>query len=175
MSRHAQVRSHRQNVSSLGKLSRQLFVLAALIGSTAVYAAQPLSDQELKHRYLAYSAEDNEVIVVIAQAESAPARTPQLMPRTLRLIDIENTNNLLLWQDRQNLAVGANIGLLDTSRQVLSAQPPANFGSEPFSYRWGGNLDQIVEIARISGFALYGIDVELHNISGNIRIEAQIF
>lgn len=176
MSRHAQVKTHRIDTAVLSTLSRRLLCSTMFVGCTlAAQAAQPLSDQELKHRYLAYGAEENEVIVVMAQAVTASSSTPQFLPRTLRLIDLENTDNLLFWQDQQSLAVGANLGLQDTSRQVLAAQPVANFGSEPFSYRWGGNLDQIIEVSRISGFALYGVNVELYNISGGIRFETRTF
>jgi len=179
MSRHAQVKTRRTNATVLATLSRRLLCAAMFVGCAVAQAAQPLSDQELKNRYLAYSAEDNEVIVVVKQA-SAPSASGlasplQLLPRTLRLIDVENTSNLLRWQDRQNLAVGSNLGLLDSSRQVLATQPAASFGSEPFSSRWGGNLDQIIEVSRISGFSLYGINIELYNINGAVRIESQSF
>lgn len=173
MSRHAHVQAARIAPTVFGVWPCRLLIAAVFASSAFAHAAQPLSDQELKYRYLAYSAEDNEVIVVVQGAE--PASTLQLLPRTLRLIDRENTDNLLLWQDLQSLAVGANLGLQDTSRQVLAAQPMTEFGSEPFSYRWGGNLDQIIEVARISGRALYGVDVELYNISGGVRINSQTF
>ena len=156
---------------------RRLLSLLLLISTSVLHAAQPLTDQELKNRYLAYSAEDNEVIVVVRQATAPVERNPQLqlLSRTLRLIDRENTDNLLVMQDRQSLAVGAILGLQDTNREVLASQPAANFGSEPFSSRWSGNLDQIIEVSRISGFALYGINVELYNINGAVRIESQAF
>lgn len=181
MSQHAHVKARRVDptmpVVAFAALSRRLLVSAVFVGCAAAHAAQPLSDQELKNRYLAYSADENEVIVVVRQATVPVERNPQLqlLARTLRLIDRENTDNLLVMQDRQSLAVGANLGLQDNSREVLAAQPAASFGSEPFSYRWGGNLDQIIEISRISGLALYGVDVELHNISGGIRFETRIF
>lgn len=173
MSRHAHVNADCIVPTVFGKWPRRLLIATLLASCAAVHAAQPMSDQELKYRYLAYSADDNEVIVI--KQGTASSRTPQLLPRTLRLVDLENTDNLVRWQDRQSLAVGANLGLQDTSRQVLAAQPIANFGSEPFSYRWGGNLDQIIEVSRISGFTLYGIDVELYNISGGVRIQSQTF
>lgn len=173
MSRYDHVKAHCIDPTRFGGVSRRLWIAAVFTSCAAAHAAQPLSDQELKYRYLAYSAEDNKVIVV---KQSVPAsRGLQLLPRTLRLIDRENTDNLLLWQDLQSLAVGANLGLQDTSRQVLAAQPIANLGSEPFSSRWGGNLDQIIEVSRISGFTLYGVDVELYNISGGVRINIQTF
>lgn len=174
MSLHAEIHAaHPDSTVCGGRWSHRLLLVTLLAGSTAAQAAQPLSDQELNRGYLAYSALDNAVLVL---AQGLPtAKPPQLMPRTLRLIDLENTDNLLRWQDRQSLAVGANLGLQDTSRQVLSVQPLASFGSEPFSYRWAGNLDQIIEVARIPGFALYGIDVELYNVSGVVRIQAQTF
>lgn len=177
MSRHAQVKARRADSTTFGVLSRRLLLSAVFVSCAVAQAAQPLSDQELKNRYLAYSAEDNEVVVVVRQVVESVKHNPQLqlLPRTLRLIDRENTDNLLVMQDRQSLAVGANLGLQDTSREVLAAQPAASFGSEPFSYRWGGNLDQIIEVSRISGFALYGINVELYNINGAVRIESQSF
>ena len=180
MSRHAQVKTRRTDATVLATLSRRLLCAAMFVGCAVAQAAQPLSDQELKNRYLAYSAQDNEVIVVVKQANAPATLTPlaapmQLQSRTLRLIDVENTDNLLFWQNRQDFSVGSNLGLLDSSRQVLSGQPAASFGSEPFSSRWGGNLDQIIEISRISGFALYGVDVELYNISGGIRFETRTF
>ena len=173
MSRHAHVNADCIVPTVFGKWSRRLLIATMFASCAAAHAAQPMSDQELKYRYLAYSADDNEVIVI--KQGTASSRTPQLLPRTLRLVDLENTDNLVRWQDRQSLAVGANLGLQDTSRQVLAAQPIANFGSEPFSSRWGGNLDQIIEVSRISGFTLYGIDVELYNMSGGVRIQSQTF
>jgi hypothetical protein len=154
---------------------RCLLPLALFASASILHAAQPLSDQELKNRYLAYGDQENEVIVVVKNANPQPQAQIQLQPRILRLIDLENTDNLLLLQNRQDFAVGANLGFQDPSRQVLASQPAANFGSEPFSYRWGGNLDQIIEISRITGFALYGLDVELYNISGGIRFETRTF
>jgi len=177
MSRHAQVKTRRTDATVLATLSRRLLCAALFVGCAVAQAAQPLSDQELKNRYLAYSDDDNEVIVVVRQATAPVERNPQLqlLSRTLRLIDRQNTDNLLVMQDRQSLAVGANLGLQDTNREVLASQPAANFGSEPFSSRWGGNLDQIIEVSRISGFALYGINIELYNINGAVRIESQTF
>lgn len=173
MSRYAHVKAHCIDLTLFGVLSRCLLISAIFSSFAVAHAAQPLSDQELKYRYLAYDAEDNEVLVV-KQGVSASDGL-QLLPRTLRLIDRENTNNLLLWQDLQNLAVGANIGLQDANRQVLAAQPIASLGSEPFSSRWRGNIDQIIEVSLISGFALYGVDVELYNISGGVQISIQTF
>lgn len=178
MSRHAQVYTERTKLRKSGVWLRQILWPVSLFACTVVGAAQPLSDHELKHQYLSYDADANEVIVVVRQnpASQLERDSPlQLLSRTLRLIDRENTDNLLFWQERQGLAVGANLGLQDTGRQVLAAQPIAQFGSESFSLRWGGNLDQVVEISRISGFALYGVDVELYNISGTVRIEARTF
>lgn len=172
MFRHAHVQAVRVGfgVSTL----RRVLLFTMLFGCTVAQAAQPLSDHELKNSYLSYGADDNDVIVVLAQATTL-TQSPQLLSRTLRLIDVENTNNLLLWQDRQALSVGSGLGLLDTSRQLLASQPIAEFGSESFSLRWGGNLDQLVDVFQITGLALYGVDVELHNISGDVRIEVNIF
>ena len=163
------------DVNTLRTVLRCLLPLALFASASVLHAAQPLSDHELKNRYLAYGDQDNEVIVVVKNANPQPQAQIQLQPRILRLIDLENTDNLLLWQNRQDFAVGANLGLQDPSRQVLASQPLASFGSEPFSYRWSGNLDQIIEISRISGFDLYGINIELYNISGAVRIESQLF
>ncbi len=157
---------------------RRLILLVVGMTAIAAQAAQPLSDQELKNRYLVYSAQDNAVIVVVEQPTlaAAPNNPPlPLLSRNLKLIDRENTDNLLLWQERQSLSVGSSLGMQDASRQVLATQPILNFGSESFSSRWGGNLDQIIEVSRISGFALYGVDVELYNISGGIKIQAELF
>jgi hypothetical protein len=173
MSRHAHVNADGIVVTLFGGWSRRLLAVVMLVSGAAAHAAQPLSDHDLKQRYLAYSAEENQVVVV--RQTVLASRIPQTLSSTLRLVDRENTDNLLRWQDQQSLAVGANLGLQDTSRQVLAAQPIASFGSEPFSSRWAGNLDQIIEVSRISGFSLYGVDVELYNISGGVRIQSQTF
>ena len=163
------------DVNATCTVLRCLLPLALFVSASVLHAAQPLSDHELKNRYLAYGDQDNEVIVVVKNANPQLQAQIQLQPRILRLIDVENTDNLLLLQNRQDFAVGANLGLQDPSRQVLASQPAANFGSEPFSYRWGGNLDQVIQISRISGFDLYGIDINLYNVSGAVRINSQIF
>ena len=173
MSRHAHVNADAVLVILFGRRSRRLLVATMLVSCAAAHAAQPLSDYELKQRYLAYSIEENQVVVVRQTVPSS--RIPQTLSSTLRLVDRENTDNLLRWQDQQSLAVGANLGLQDTSRQVLASQPIASLGSESFSSRWAGNLDQVIEVSRISGFSLYGVDVELYNISGGVRIQSQTF
>jgi len=173
MSRHAHVRVARVGFGASAP-SRVVLFAMLFFGCSVAQAAQPLSDHELKNRYLSYSADENDVIVVLAQATTL-TQSPQLLSRTLRLIDVENTDNLLFWQDRQALSVGSRIGLQDINRQALFEQPIANFGSEPFSLRWSGNLDQVIEISRISGFSLYGINIDLFNISGGLRIDAQTF
>ncbi|MEC7120404.1 MAG: hypothetical protein VXW65_10940 [Pseudomonadota bacterium] len=152
--------------------------IVLLLGASLAHATQPLSDQELNHRYLSYSPTENAVVVAInpaANAESVLAETQQLLARTLRMIDRDNVDNLLVWQDRKTNAVGANLTGLDASREVLQMQPALGFGSEPYSFRWSGNLSQVVEVSRLTGFSLYGVDVDLHRINGIVNVEARVF
>jgi hypothetical protein len=166
---HMVVRLH-----PLSRLVRQSLALSILVCANAAYAIQPLSDSELDARYLQAAVDrplllDEEqknkispleqIRIVLASAAPAP--------------DLSTTQSLMEWQNRQIL-IGN--GVIANSQELFSTLSVNEIGSERYSLRWSGNLDQVADVTNVEGVTFFGGDVELRNLSiGTVTVEVVTF
>jgi hypothetical protein len=138
-----------------------------LLPAGSVYAAQQLSDAELDRRYLDSEAPSltitDDQIQAIDSAEAVFNKARVLLAQSAQAPDVAHVQQTITWQDTQlvNRNTGTHADSLNTFDQLVVS----NLGSERYSYRWAGNLQDVVQIGRplYLSTRLTGTDIELIN------------
>jgi hypothetical protein len=146
-----------------------------LLPAGSVYAAQQLSDAELDRRYLDSEAPSltirDDQIQAMDTADAVFNKARLLLAQSAQAPDVEHVQQTIAWQDTQLVSrnTGAHAGSLNTFDQLVIG----NLGSERYSYRWAGNLQDIVQIGRSLTFGtnFAGSDIEFVNIDYRIGID----
>ncbi len=124
----------------------------------SAYAAAPLSDDELDSKYLDVPVKSPYISKAVfdkanahQSIESQPGITT--LDGTTALVFSNTVETPLLAGIDQNTRLLGNADQLGVSSGVSSLAIPLAFGSENFSYKWAGNLDQVftpsVEASRL--------------------------
>lgn len=142
-----------------------------LLPAGSAYAAQQLSDAELDRRYLdsetpSLSIRDDQ-IQAIDTADEVFNKARLLLAQSAQAPDVEHVQKTIGWQDTQLVSrtTGTHADNLNTFNLLLVS----NIGSERYSYRWAGNLQDIVQIGRplYLSTRLAGTDIELINFDSS--------
>jgi len=147
-------------------------VMLMLLPLSSVQAAQQLTDDELDYRYLTVDAQRALVVPLAAQS----AKLIPLMERmSLAGMSLDALQTMTSYQSHQ-LSSGTT-GSQANSQKVFDSLVVSNLGSERYSLRWAGNLQDIVQINDLSSFFFNFnsiTDVELVGVDTNIGIEVNI-
>lgn len=166
---HMVVRLH-----PLSRLVRQSLALSVLLCTSVAYAIQPLSDSELDARYLQAAADRPLMINADQSTKISPLEQIRMvLASAAPAPDLSTTQSLMDWQSRQILMGN---GVLANSQELFSTLSVNEIGSERYSFRWSGNLDEVVDITNAEGITFFGGDVELRNVSiGRVTVEVVTF
>ncbi|MEY4517017.1 MAG: hypothetical protein RL180_1363 [Pseudomonadota bacterium] len=148
-------------------------MLALLLPVSSLHAAQPLTDAELDYRYLTVDAKR---ALVMPSAQSASSPVLSLMSMTPSIPAHFDTLQMMVAYQGQQLSTGVT-GAQANSQKTFDSLVASNLGSERYSFRWAGNLQDIVEISDLSSFFFNFssiTDVELVGVDTNIGIEVNI-
>ena len=157
----------------------------ALLVSTASYAATPLNDIELTNNFLQNNIPVSQL--ALDQLQSA-GPTPEQTEQQLQAIDQnDRINNVFADLVRATGISNIQVSLNKKDREInyttnnplfgldiLNEIAVNDFGSEPFSWRWTGNFNQIFDLSQINSiyFDHSTGSYELNNIQGIVEIEA---
>lgn len=174
-----------------GVLNLNFFVLSiasatfALLMSSASHAATPLDDMELNNNFLKNNIPVSQL--ALDQLQSANP-TPEQTEQQLKDID-QNTriNNVFTNLVQATGISNVKVSLNKKDREVnfttnnplfgidiLNEIAINDLGSEPYSFRWSGNFDQVFDLSQIKGiyFDHATGSYEFENIQGIVEIEA---
>lgn len=166
---HMVVRLH-----PISRIVRQTLALSVLVCTSAAYAIQPLSDSELDARYLQVAEDRPLVINAENQSKLSPLEQIRIVLASASPApDLSTTQTLMDWQNRQILTGN---GAMSNSQELFNTLSAKEIGSERYSFRWSGNLDQIADITNAEGITFFGGDIELRDISiGTVTVEVVTF
>lgn len=135
----------------------------------SVHAAQQMTDAELQRHYLPVDTNvkiegDSSAVDVFLKTQNALALNKD--------IDLVNIHSLLNWNTLQ-LSAG-NTGTQASSQKLFDSLVVSNLGSERYSFRWAGNLQDIAQVGRVS-YVFLGrdglVDIEFVDVERNIGVE----
>jgi hypothetical protein len=138
-----------------------------LLSVSSVQAAQPLTDAELDYRYLAVDAKR----ALVMPSASSPVLSLASMTPSIPL-HFDPLQMIVAYQGQQ-LSTGMT-GAQANSQKTFDSLVASNLGSERYSFRWAGNLQDIVQISDLSSFFFNFssiTDIELVGVDTNIGIE----
>jgi hypothetical protein len=151
-----------------------LLLLLAVLPVHFSHAAQQLSDAELDYRYIQVDA--RHVLLAPTAATSNTLELSQVMYKNPVSQANLDTLHTMLGQQNYQLSAGV-LGTQANSQKAFDNLVVSNIGSERYSFRWAGNLQDVVQIGDISSlvFSLNGItDVEIVNLDSNIGLELNV-
>lgn len=159
----------------------------ALLLTTVSHAATLLDDMELNNKFL-----QNNIPVsplALGQLQGA-APTPEQTAQQLEAIDqngrINNVftslvkakaiSNIQVSLDKKDRAVNYTTNNPLFGIDILNEIAIDDLGSEPFSFRWAGNLNQVFDLSQINSiyFDQSTGSYELNNIQGIVEIETSV-
>ncbi len=140
-------------VPSSWSFRRSMLVISMLLGigcsvPATVFAAAPMSDDELDSKYLDVPVKSP----YLSKVEFDKANAHQSLDTKAGIASVNGSTVLVFANSAANpllAGIDQNTRLLGSSDSIgvpvgisSSAIPPA-FGSENYSYKWAGNLDQV--------------------------------
>lgn len=157
------------------KLVRSFFLAGFLtVNSGFALAVVPLNDQELDQKFLKADERITRVDVEQVYRQTQSKNIDQLL---LTLIPIEGLSALtfiLNDNERKQLINSTEFKFSNSFGELASYE----FGSEPYSYRWAGNYDQIFDLPKFQNFyyntftGSYELD---SNIKGRIDLDVSVY
>jgi hypothetical protein len=172
MSRQKTTAVDRTMTSKRVRIQGMAVLAAALLFPLSwAHAAQPLTDAELDHRYLAVDAHRG--LVLPMSPLDQPDRLMTLVSMTLLpTVNFDAMQTMLSYQGNQ-LSAGTT-GAQANGQKTFEHLIASNIGSERYSFRWAGNLQDIIQISDLASFIFNFndiTDVELVGFDTNIGIE----
>lgn len=167
--------SHRE----MGKLRYIGLARAFLLASSFVIpsfasAAVQLNDHELDQKYL---QDEKGAIPIDVEQVYRQTQLKQLDKILFTFIPVDSLSTLTFVLNDGEREKSLDLGVFKFANsfgEVASYE----FGSEPYSYRWSGNYDQIYDVSRFQHFYYntFTGDYELDgNIHGRIDLEVSVY
>lgn len=147
------------------KWVRPLLLAVFFAGSSGyTTAAIPLNDQELDQKFLKGEERVTQTDVEEIYRQTQSKNIDQLLMTLIPINGVSTLTFILNDKDRKRLQNSAEFKFSNSFGEVASYE----FGSEPYSYRWAGNHDQIYDLSKFQNF-YYNTYTGAYELDGNIK------